>query len=93
MRVFGKKRDRMLKKVQRIIGLCLFVFFIQYPFVAVGGTLTHTYDNLNRLTKVVYGDGTAEAFTYDAAGNRFGPRQRLNVEIILGGEHVCFKFP
>lgn len=31
---------------------------------------TYTYDNLNRLTKVVYKNGTTVAYTYDALGNR-----------------------
>lgn len=31
---------------------------------------TYTYDNLNRLTKVVYSNGTTITYTYDALGNR-----------------------
>ena len=31
---------------------------------------TYTYDNLNRLTKVVYNNGTTVAYTYDVLGNR-----------------------
>lgn len=31
---------------------------------------TYTYDNLNRLTKVVYDNGTTVAYTYDELGNR-----------------------
>lgn len=31
---------------------------------------TYTYDNLNRLTKVVYENGTTITYTYDALGNR-----------------------
>lgn len=31
---------------------------------------TYTYDNLNRLTKVVYENGTTVTYTYDALGNR-----------------------
>ena len=44
-------------------------------FVAMlvsGGCLaaiTHTYDNLNRLTSVDYGNGTSITYQYDAAGN------------------------
>src|SRR3972149_5155722 len=38
--------------------------------ISMAATLTYTYDNLNRLTKVIYGDGTTEEFTYDDAGNR-----------------------
>ena len=31
---------------------------------------TYTYDNLNRLTKVVYDNGTTVSYTYDELGNR-----------------------
>ncbi|GEM_PF-2772228 len=33
-------------------------------------TTNYTYDKLNRLTRADYSDGTFEAYTYDAAGNR-----------------------
>jgi len=33
-------------------------------------TITYTYDSLNRLTRVVYGNGDTIEYTYDAAGNR-----------------------
>jgi YD repeat-containing protein len=36
----------------------------------MAATLAYTYDNLNRITKVIYGDKATEQFTYDAAGNR-----------------------
>lgn len=32
--------------------------------------VSYTYDNLNRLTKVVYSNGTTITYTYDALGNR-----------------------
>jgi YD repeat-containing protein len=37
----------------------------------VGATLDtlYTYDELNRLTSVSYGDGKVVSYTYDAAGN------------------------
>ena len=31
---------------------------------------TYTYDNLNRLTKVVYSNGTTITYSFDALGNR-----------------------
>ncbi|MBI5750460.1 MAG: RHS repeat protein [Nitrospinae bacterium] len=33
-------------------------------------TVTYTYDNLNRITSVDYGNGNIEEYTYDEAGNR-----------------------
>lgn len=37
---------------------------------AFAESLSYTYDSLNRLTKVDYGNGTVINYTYDAAGNR-----------------------
>jgi YD repeat-containing protein len=56
--------------IRRSISLCLLAFIVLYCEISYSATITYNYDNLNRLTKVVYGDGTAEEFTYDAAGNR-----------------------
>ncbi|WP_333875225.1 RHS repeat domain-containing protein [Methylobacter sp.] len=33
------------------------------------GADTYTYDNLNRLTSVVFANGTTQTYNYDAAGN------------------------
>ena len=61
----------MKSKFKYFWGLMVFTFFITaYPHLSHSATITYTYDNLNRLTRVVYGDGTTEEFTYDAAGNR-----------------------
>ena len=60
----------MPAKHKIIASLCLSVLVFVCPCLSYGATVTYTYDNLNRLTKVVYGDGTTEEFTYDAAGNR-----------------------
>jgi YD repeat-containing protein len=35
-----------------------------------GASFTYTYDPLNRLTNATYSDGSAESYSYDAAGNR-----------------------
>ncbi|MCC6363106.1 MAG: hypothetical protein IT165_06245 [Bryobacterales bacterium] len=41
------------------------------PFVLMcAGSIQYTYDSLNRLTRVSYGDGTSIVYTYDSAGNR-----------------------
>src|SRR5665647_3610698 len=37
---------------------------------ASGAGVFYSYDSLNRLTNVDYGNGSIIAYTYDAAGNR-----------------------
>ena len=37
---------------------------------ALAGSVSYEYDALGRLERVVYDDGTAVEFVYDAAGNR-----------------------
>jgi YD repeat-containing protein len=36
---------------------------------AAAESVSYEYDELNRLTRVRYGDGTVTTFAYDAAGN------------------------
>ena len=36
----------------------------------ISGTTRYTYDGLNRLTHVVYGDGTSDDYYFDDSGNR-----------------------
>jgi YD repeat-containing protein len=43
---------------------------IYMPFTAFAENATYTYDNLNRLTRVQYPEGSVIEYTYDAAGNR-----------------------
>lgn len=37
---------------------------------ATAGEIAYDYDELSRLTRVEYGDGTVVSYTYDRAGNR-----------------------
>ena len=37
---------------------------------AQGGSATHTYDSLGRLSQVSYSNGVVITYVYDAAGNR-----------------------
>lgn len=52
--------------------LVCFVFFIAFPVVILSFNtqITYTYDNLNRLAKIDYGNGTIIEYSYDAVGNR-----------------------
>jgi YD repeat-containing protein len=47
---------------------CLLALF--FPCSIFGATTAYSYDGLNRLTNVDYGNGSVISYTYDAAGNR-----------------------
>ncbi len=51
---------------------CVFVvlLMIMSSALSFADTITYTYDDLNRLTTMDYGNGTTTTYTYDAAGNR-----------------------
>lgn len=48
----------------------ILVGLLATPAPILAEQVTHTYDNLNRLTRTDYGNGRAIEYTYDAAGNR-----------------------
>jgi len=56
--------------------ITIFSLFISIP--TFPETVQYTYDNLNRITKAEYSDGTVIEYSYDAAGNR------MNEEVVLG---------
>ena len=52
----------------RKIILCIYIgLLFVYPLTATA--VTYTYDQLNRLTRVDYGEGAYIEYTYDSAGN------------------------
>jgi YD repeat-containing protein len=74
----GEKEGRkMHPKFKTLIGLWTFLFIITSSIPCIGATITYTYDNLNRLTKVTYDNGVTEEFTYDAAGNRISYEKKV----------------
>jgi hypothetical protein len=54
-------------KLLSVLCAILFVLVMSHPSSAA---ITYTYDNLNRIIGVDYGDGYSDAYTYDSAGNR-----------------------
>ena len=48
----------------------LYILALLFATLQVFAQTTYTYDNLNRLTKVVYSDGTTISYTFDVLGNR-----------------------
>jgi YD repeat-containing protein len=57
-------------KSKLLIGLSVAALVLISSHISLAATLTYTYDQLNRLTRVDYGNGITEQYTYDAAGNR-----------------------
>ena len=51
---------------------CLYisVFILIFSSAAFAASITYTYDSLNRVTSADYGNGFAEDYIYDSAGNR-----------------------
>jgi YD repeat-containing protein len=52
-----------------VLNFALFLFLILTMAPVFAGTITYTYDDAGRLTKVDYGDGKTIEYTYDNAGN------------------------
>lgn len=52
------------------IKLIIILVIVISSAISSAETITYTYDDLNRLIKVEYGNGTRITYTYDAAGNR-----------------------
>ncbi|ENW93029.1 hypothetical protein F904_02972 [Acinetobacter dispersus] len=48
----------------------LIIFFILCTPSIYAGSVSYTYDNLGRVTKVTYSNGKSITYSYDAAGNR-----------------------
>lgn len=53
---------------QRLLYILAIVFATMQTFAQ--GKIKYEYDDNNRLTKVTYGNGSTETFTYDELGNR-----------------------
>lgn len=60
----------MLLKFKGMISFFIATFILILSYSSYAATVTYTYDSLNRFTKVDYGNGFTEEYTYDNAGNR-----------------------
>ena len=60
----------MLLKFKSSIWLCVILSILAYSLPSFAASIIYTYDSLNRVTSVDYGNGFAENYTYDSAGNR-----------------------
>jgi YD repeat-containing protein len=74
----------ILKRLSLVLVALLVLVGLVLPCFAE--TVTYQYDDLYRLIKATYSDGTVIEYTYDAAGNRLStikapPGQALTVAI------------
>jgi YD repeat-containing protein len=64
----AKEKREMIRKKILLVLISLVVVACALP--CLGDTVTYEYDDLYRLIKATYSDGTVIEYTYDAAGNR-----------------------
>ena len=62
------KKGRTYMKTQ--ITACFVCMVVLVGTARVASAIDYTYDSLQRLTRVTYGNGALITYTYDAAGNR-----------------------
>ncbi len=60
----------MKAKKLSVILLGLVVAALCIASFSFAGTITHEYDELNRVIRTIHPDGTVIEYTYDEAGNR-----------------------
>lgn len=72
-------RNTLFSKTALYLFTCLLLFLVSIAQVTAQTTETiqYTYDNLDRVIRVEYGDGTQVDYVYDALGNRFMKRTTL----------------
>jgi len=71
----------MKNKIRALFGIGIFLsLFIS--ILAFSETVQYTYDNLDRITKAEYSDGTVIEYAYDAAGNRMDEKVALGSHTI-----------
>lgn len=60
-------RDSIRRAVSWSVAASCFLLAVVSSFA---DSISYTYDDLNRLQKITYGDGTVIEYTYDEVGNR-----------------------
>jgi YD repeat-containing protein len=61
----------MSPRLRRELFVSITIIALMFTSVmAYAGSVTYTYDGLNRLIQAEYEDGTVIQYTYDGAGNR-----------------------
>lgn len=73
MKRFNKAYSGSVRRV-----LSALLILLPIAFQAWAENVTHTYDDLNRLIRSDYGNGTVIDYSYDAAGNRLSKQVKAN---------------
>lgn len=66
----GETMKKLYHPIISKANIAAFLLMLAFFSLASAATVTYTYDSLNRVTSVDYGNGFTEDYTYDAAGNR-----------------------
>ena len=84
-----KMKSDMLKKVrQSVCAAATFLSFLLVCGAVEASADTYEYDDLNRVTKVIYEDGSSTAYEYDANGNIKSQTYKEKEEEGTGGSGV-----
>lgn len=69
--------------MNKILMLSIITIIVFDPALSLAGT--YTYDNLHRLTRVIYNNGMQISYTYDEVGNRTQRVSTLLADTSLDG--------
>ena len=75
-------KSQFIKRFDIIICLVVLILFSE---ATMAFATTYNYDNLHRLTRVVYGNGTVITYTYDEVGNRTQRVSTLQADTSIDG--------
>ena len=64
--------------------LSILLAFICMTYLNAQSEISYEYDNLYRLTKVIYPNGTSVSYSYDALGNRISKKVTGSPAEIMG---------
>jgi YD repeat-containing protein len=70
--MFIRRDKKMPSRIRHrlLINIAVMALFITSVLTSYSETTNYIYDELNRLIRVEYGDGSVVEYTYDKAGNR-----------------------
>ena len=70
--------------MRKRVFLSILLAFIGMTYLNAQSKISYEYDNLYRLTKVIYPNGTSVSYSYDALGNRISKKVTGSPAEIMG---------